>query len=73
LQINLACWSITNVPTIFKREIFDFGDAEIPTHMDEYPQTADIDPGLHHIEGLIPEDGDFVWLAINIESRRPQG
>jgi hypothetical protein len=54
--------------TVFKSELFQFLDDETePEHLDDYPSTESLDPSLHHIEGLIPEDGDFVWLAINLD------
>jgi hypothetical protein len=53
---------------IFKSELFQFLDDETePEHVDDFPDTKSLDPSLHHLEGLIPEDGDFVWLAINLD------
>lgn len=51
----------------FKERWFAFEDGEeVPEHVEGFPKREDRDPGLHHIEGHIPSDGDFIWLATNI-------
>lgn len=53
---------------MFKAEIFDFKNGEqIPDHEDSIPDRCLRDHSLHHIEGYMPEDGDFIWLAINLD------
>lgn len=52
----------------FKERWFAFEEGdEVPEHIEGFPKREERDPDLHHIEGCIPSDGDFVWLAINIE------
>ncbi len=53
--------------TTFKQEFFAFREGEeVPEHVDDYPNRDYRDPDLYHIEGHIPSDGDFIWLATNI-------
>ncbi len=58
----------------FKESWFTFGEGEqVLEHVDDFPKREERDPNLYHIEGHIPHDGDFVWLAINIEDPEVAG
>ena len=57
-------------PTMFREQGFAFDKSEeIPDHIDDYPDPSQMDPALYHIEGVLTDDGDAVWLAINLPDR----
>jgi hypothetical protein len=61
-------------PVVFKESWFAFEEGEkVIEHVDDYPKRGERDLDLYHIEGHIPSDGDFVWLAINIQDPEVAG
>jgi hypothetical protein len=63
-----------SAPAMFKESWFAFEEGEqVIEHIDDFPRREERDPDLYHIEGHIPNDGDFVWLAINIEDPEVAG
>ena len=61
-------------PVMFKEAWFAFEEGEEAIdHIDDFPNRDNRDLNLYHIEGYIPNDGDFVWLAINIEDPEVAG
>jgi hypothetical protein len=52
---------------VFKQELFHFDDdTVVPDHVDDFPANHPIDRSKYRIEGYIPEDGDYVWVASNL-------
>ncbi|MBI2589181.1 hypothetical protein HYW35_03190 [Candidatus Saccharibacteria bacterium] len=55
---------------MFREQGFVFEEGqEAPVHVDDYPKPGQMNPSLYHVEGVLADDGDAVWLAINLPDR----
>jgi len=63
------------MPAVFRAESFPLPEELLPEHIEDSPSRhTDNDyvreDGKYHIEGFVPEDGDFFWLAINLDDEQ---